>query len=83
MLDYKSKVATMMSLQFNQNEVLNGSEGEFKTLPKLKKNKWPVALDTSNLSVDTSTDKMEPKPKKSTLKEVLASEKESETCSDK
>ena len=36
MLDYESKVAAMMSLQFNQNEVFNGSEGEFETPPKLK-----------------------------------------------
>ena len=38
-LDYKLKVAAMMSVQFNQNKVVNGSEGEFKSPPKLKKNK--------------------------------------------
>ena len=63
-LDYESKVAAMMSVQFNQSEVLNGSEVEFKTPPKLKKNKQPVALDVSTSSVDTLTDKMEPKTKK-------------------
>ena len=63
-MDYESKVAGTMSVQVNQNEVVNGSEGEFKTLPRLKKYKQPVPLDLSTSSVDTSTDKLEEPPKK-------------------